>query len=75
MDEIQQDKPVRRSRRATGSDSSETKVASEAPEQASKTVKADKPEASADAEPKKAPARRRSTASKSTSETCIDCLV
>ena len=69
MDEIQQDKPVRRSRRATGSDSSETKVASEAPEQASKTVKADKPEASADAEPKKAPARRRSTASKSTSET------
>ena len=69
MDEIQQDKPVRRSRRATGSDSSETKVASEAPEQASKTVKAEKPEASADAEPKKAPARRRSTASKSTSET------
>ena len=69
MDEIQQDKPVRRSRRATGSDSSETKVASEAPEQASKTVKADKPEANADAEPKKAPARRRSTASKSTSET------
>jgi transcription termination factor Rho len=69
MDEIQQDKPVRRSRRATGSDSSETKVASEAPEQASKTVKADKPEANADTEPKKAPARRRSTASKSTSET------
>jgi transcription termination factor Rho len=69
MDEIQQDKPVRRSRRATGSDSSETKVASEAPEQASKTVKADKPEANSDTEPKKAPARRRSTASKSTSET------
>jgi transcription termination factor Rho len=69
MDEIQQDKPVRRSRRATGSDSSETKVASEAPKQASKTVKADKPEANSDAEPKKAPARRRSTASKSTSET------
>ena len=69
MDEIQQDKPVRRSRRATGSDSSETKVASEAPEQASKTVKADKPGANSDTEPKKAPARRRSTASKSTSET------
>ena len=69
MDEIQQDKPVRRSRRATGSDSSETKVASEAPEQASKTVKADKPEANSDTEPKKGPARRRSTASKSTSET------
>lgn len=69
MDEIQQDKPVRRSRRATGSDSSETKVASEAPEQASKTVKADKPEVNVDTEPKKAPARRRSTASKSTSET------
>ncbi|MEZ7995736.1 MAG: transcription termination factor Rho [Aquiluna sp.] len=68
MDEIQQDKPVRRSRRATGSDSSETKVASEAPKQASKTVKADKPEANSDAEPKKAPARRRSTASKSTPE-------
>ena len=68
MDEIQQEKPVRRSRRATGSDSSETKVASEAPKQASKTVKADKPEANSDAEPKKAPARRRSTASKSTPE-------
>jgi|TARA_B110000208_G_scaffold168184_1_gene208155 transcription termination factor Rho len=68
MDEIQQDKPVRRSRRATGSDSSETKVASEAPKQASKTVKADKPEANSDAEPKKVPARRRSTASKSTPE-------
>ena len=68
MDEIQQDKPVRRSRRATGSDSSETKVASEAPKQASKTVKADKPEANSDAEPKTAPARRRSTASKSTPE-------
>lgn len=69
MDEIQQDKPVRRSRRATGSDSSETKVATEAPEQPNKTAKAEKPEASADAEPKKAPARRRTTASKSTSET------
>ena len=72
MDEIQQDKPVRRSRRATGSDSSETKVATEAPEQPTKTAKAEKPEASVDAEPKKAPARRRTTASKSTSETSAE---
>jgi transcription termination factor Rho len=68
MDEIQQDKPVRRSRRATGSDSSETKVATEAPEQPKKTSKADKPEATPDLEPKKAPARRRTSVAKASSE-------
>jgi transcription termination factor Rho len=72
MDEIQQEKPVRRSRRATGADSSETKSATEAPEQPSKAAKADKPEATSEAEPKKAPARRRTTASKSTSETSAE---
>jgi len=72
MDEIQQEKPVRRSRRATGSDSSETKPTTEAPEQTNNTAKAEKPEANAEAEPKKAPARRRTTASKSTSETSAE---
>jgi transcription termination factor Rho len=72
MDEIQQEKPVRRSRRATGSDSSETKPATEAPEQPNKTAKADKSEAPVEAETKKAPARRRTTASKSASETSAE---
>ena len=68
MDEIQQDKPVRRSRQAAGSESQDTKVATEAPEQPKKATKAEKPEASADAEPKKAPARRRTTSAKTSSE-------
>jgi len=72
MDEIQQEKPVRRSRRATGSDSSETKPDTEAPEQPNKTAKADKSEAPLEAETKKAPARRRTTASKSASETSAE---
>jgi len=72
MDEIQQDKPVRRSRRATGAESSETKVATEAPEATKKTAKAQKPEASSDLEPKKAPVRRRTSAAKASSEAPVE---
>ncbi|MDG2496585.1 MAG: transcription termination factor Rho [Aquiluna sp.] len=63
MDEIQQDKPVRRSRRSTSADASESKVTAETTSPA-KTTKADSPEAASGdkTEAKKAPARRKPAA-------------
>ena len=63
MDEIQQDQPVRRSRRATSSETSEPKVKSEA-SAPTKAAKADSSESTTgeETEAKKAPARRKPAA-------------
>lgn len=73
MDEIQQDKPVRRSRRATSTESSDSTPQTDTPKTSEKAqpktaAKADKPAADAAAEPKKAPARKRTSSAKSAAE-------
>ena len=73
MDEIQQDKPVRRSRRATSTESSDSTPQTDTPKTSEKAqpktaAKADKPAADATAEPKKAPARKRTSSAKSAAE-------
>lgn len=73
MDEIQQDKPVRRSRRATSSESSDSTPQTDTQKTSEKAqpktaAKADKPAADATAEPKKAPARKRTSSAKSAAE-------
>ena len=77
MDEIQQDKPVRRSRRVTSADASESASATETPKASEKpatkaAAKTEKPAADAGTEVKKAAPRRRTSSAKAATDAAGD---
>jgi transcription termination factor Rho len=77
MDEIQQDKPVRRSRRVTSADASESASATETPKTSEKpatkaAAKTEKPATDAGTEVKKAAPRRRTSSAKAATDAAGD---
>ena len=77
MDEIQQDKPVRRSRRVTSADASESASATETPKTSEKpatkaAAKTEKSAADAGTEVKKAAPRRRTSSAKAATDAAGD---